>query len=318
MIDKIKNKINLQTLRKFKKNKVPVAWITAYDLPLSRVAEHAGIDMVLIGDSGGMVQLGYLSTNSVTLDEMIMLAKAVRRGAKNTFIIGDMPQGCYEVSDEDAVRSALRFIKEAGCDAIKLEGGRRIASRIRAINNAGILVMGHLGLTPQSAGTFGGYRVQAKTVKSFEQNIEDAIILQEAGAFAILLEAMPPEPAGQIARQLEIPVYGIGAGNLVDGQLLIVHDLLGFYEEFRPWFAKCYIPEVIQTFSEHITEISDLKKLGIEKRKDGLLQICEFAIKKYIEEVKEGKFPNTDYNYGLKKEELEKLMTSSKWENISI
>jgi 3-methyl-2-oxobutanoate hydroxymethyltransferase len=313
MSDTKRNKINLQTLKKYKKNKIPIAWLTAYDFPISHIAEEAGIDMILVGDSGAMVQLGYNSTNPVTMDEMILLAKSVRRGAKNTFVIGDMPQGYYEISDEDSVRNALRFIKEAGCDAVKLEGGERMAPRIKAIDEAGILVMGHIGLTPQSAGVFGGYRVQAKTIKSFEQNLEDARALQDAGAFAILLEAMPPEPAGQIAGQIDIPVYGIGAGNLVDGQLLIAHDLLGFYNEFRPRFAKCYIPEIIQEFSEHIFAKDDLKKLGIEERKDGLLHICELAIKKYINDVKERNFPNADYNYLLKEDELKSLMKSTKW-----
>jgi len=313
MEDKKNNKINLRILKKYKRNKIPVAWTTAYDLPISFVAEQAGIDMILVGDSGAMVQLGYKSTNPVSMDEMIFLAKSVRRGAKNTFIIGDMPQGYYEISDEDAVRNAMRFIKEAGCDAIKLEGGARMSDRIRAISKAGILVMGHLGLTPQSASTFGGYRVQAKTIKSYEENLKDAFALQESGAFAILLEAMPSEPAGQIARQLEIPIYGIGAGKLVDGQLLIAHDLLGFYNEFRPWFAKCYVPEIIKEFLNHLMTNTDLKKLGIEKRKDGLLHICELAIKKYIEDVKTGLFPNENYIYELKENELNELITSVNW-----
>jgi 3-methyl-2-oxobutanoate hydroxymethyltransferase len=313
MDNKIKNKLNLHTIRNMKKKKIPLAWITSYDLPVSHTAEKAGIDMILVGDSGAMVQLGYNSTNSVTMDEMITLAKSVRRGAANTFVIGDMPQGSYEISDEDAVRNALRFIKESGCDAVKLEGGRRMASKIKAINDAGILAMGHIGLTPQSAGSFGGYRVQCKTLKSFEQNLDDAFALQEAGAFAILLEAMPAEPAGQIASQLEIPVYGIGAGNLVDGQLLIAHDLLGFYDKFRPWFAKCYVPEVVNNFTEIINANNDLKKSGFEERNDGLLLISELAIKKYIEDVKEGIFPDKQYSYELKENELVELLKSDKW-----
>ncbi len=313
MTDNIKPKINLQTLKTYKEKKIPVAWITAYDFPVSYIAEKSGIDMILVGDSGGMVQLGYKTTNSVTMDEMITLAKAVRKGAPNTFIIGDMPQGSYEVSDEDAVRNALRFVKEAGCDAIKLEGGKRVSSRLKAINDSGILAMGHLGLTPQSAGSFGGYRVQCKTIKSYEQNLDDALVLQEAGAFAILLEAMPPEPAGQIASQLKIPIYGIGAGNLVDGQLLIAHDLLGFYNDFRPHFAKCFIPEVINSFSENIFPISNLKKYGVEERNDGLLHISELAIRKYVEEVKSGLFPDLNYNYNLKENELNELINSNKW-----
>ena len=159
-----------------------------------------------------MVELGYSTTNPVTMDEMIQLAKAARRGAPNTFIVGDMPQGSYEVSDEEAVKNAMRFVKEAGCDAIKLEGGLRVASRIKAITNAGIVVVGHLGLTPQSTASFGGYRVQGKTIESFEETIKDAFIVQEAGAELLLLEAMPAESAEQVAKQLDIPVLGIGTG----------------------------------------------------------------------------------------------------------
>lgn len=308
-----KKKVTLLHLQQMKKKNEQVAWITAYDYPFSHCAEQAGIDMILIGDSGGMVQLGYQTTNPVTMDEMIHFAKAVRRGAPNTFIIGDMPQGAYEVSDEDAVRNALRFVKEAGCDAIKLEGGMRMAGRVHAIQRAGILTMGHLGLTPQSTATFGGYRVQGKTVKSFEDTLKDAKSLQDAGAFAILLEAMPSEPAGQICKQLDIPIYGIGAGNMCDGQLVIMHDLMGFYQPFRPWFAKCYVPEVIDEYRQYLTTVEDIKQHGVETRKDGLLTIAEMAIRHYINEVKSGAFPNSKYVYPIKPEELEELKRSLKW-----
>ena len=234
--------------KKMKKNGDPVTWITAYDLPFSQVAEKAGIDMILVGDSGGMVQFGYTTTNPVTMDEMIFMASSARRGAPHTFIVGDMPQGSYEACNKDAVRNAMRFMKEARSDAIKLEGGARVASQVRSIVDAGIPVIGHLGLTPQSTTSFGGYRVQGKTVKSFEETLSDALSLQDAGAFAILLEAMPSDPASQIAKQLDIPIYGIGAGGQVDGQLVIMHDLVGFYQSFRPWFAKCYIPDVLDDF----------------------------------------------------------------------
>lgn len=304
-----KNIVSLQKMKGIEK----VTWITAYDYPLSRCAQNAGIDMILIGDSGGMVQLGYPTTNPVTMDEMIHFSKAVHRGANDTFIVGDMPQGSYEVSDETAIQSALRFVKEAGCDCIKLEGGKRIAKRVRAIVDAGIPVIGHLGLTPQSTSTFGGYKVQGKTVKSFEQTIDDAFALKEAGAFSILLEAIPEEPAAQIAKQLSIPIYGIGAGINVDGQLVIMHDILGFYDQFRPWFAKCYIVDVLSNYSVYLSQIEDLKKHGRETRKDGLLQLVEMAIKKYIEDVKTGKFPDAEYTYPLKPEDLELLKQSLKW-----
>ena len=290
-----------------------VTWITSYDFPFSSVAEKAGIDMILVGDSGGMVQLGYQTTNPVTMDEMISMSKSVRRGAPNTFIIGDMPQGSYEVSDEDAVYNALRFIKESGCDAIKLEGGKRVCRRVRAISDAGILVIGHLGLTPQSTASFGGYRVQGKTIESFESTLDDALALQEAGVFSILLEAMPSESAGQITKQLTIPVYGIGAGSMVDGQLVIMHDLMGFYQPFRPWFAKCYIPVVAQEFISYLSGVEDIRKTGRDERRDGLLVLAEMAIKKYIEEVKGKDFPKEEYSYPLKENDLDILKTSSRW-----
>lgn len=308
-----KKKVTLLQLQKMKEKREQVAWITAYDFPFAYSAEQAGIDMILIGDSGGMVQLGYQTTNPVTMDEMIHFAKAVRRGAPNTFIIGDMPQGAYEVSDEDAVYNALRFVKEAGCDAIKLEGGQRMCDRVHAISRAGILTMGHLGLTPQSTATFGGYRVQGKSIKSFEDTLADALALQSAGAFAILLEAMPSEPAGQIRNQLHIPIYGIGAGNMCDGQLVIMHDLMGFYQPFRPWFAKCYIPEVIDEYRTYLSTLEDIKEHGIQTRKDGLLTIAEMAIRHYVKEVKEGTFPNSKYTYPIKQEELDELKKSEQW-----
>jgi 3-methyl-2-oxobutanoate hydroxymethyltransferase len=308
-----RDKISILKLTKMKKSKEPVVWVTAYDLPFSQAAEHAGVDMILVGDSGGMVHLGHSTTNPVTMDEMVILARAARRGAPNTFLIGDMPQGSYEPSDRDAVLNALRFVKEAGCDAVKCEGGLRMAGRVRAMVDAGILVMGHLGLTPQSTVCFGGYRVQGKTKTSFERTFEDAAALVEAGVFAILLEAIPAEPAGQIAQQFNVPVYGIGAGPCVDGQLLIMHDLVGFYQPFRPWFAKCYVPEVAGEFVRYLSGLGDLRKNGREHRRDGLLVLTEMAIDKYVSEVRTRKFPGTDFTYPLKPEELAELKTSKYW-----
>lgn len=308
--DNKKKKLGIFDFNRMKKNGDPLAWITAYDLPFAHAAEKAGIDMILVGDSGGMVQLGYPTTNPVTMDEMIVLASAARRGAPNTFLIGDMPQGSYEPSEQHAVLNSLRFIKEAGCDAIKLEGGKRMAGKVRAMVDAGILVVGHLGLTPQSTQSFGGYRVQGKTKESFESTLMDAFELQEAGAVAILLEAMPTEPAEQIAKQLEIPIYGIGAGNKVDGQLIIMHDLMGFYQPFRPWFAKCYIPSVIQEFAAYIASLENIKEAGRDHRMDGLLALAEMAIGKYIEEVKNKIFPEEDYIYPIKEEQLKSIRES--------
>ena len=309
----MKKKLNLKSLQKMKAIGEPITWITAYDLPFASAAENAGIDMILVGDSGGMVQLGYETTNPVTMDEMIVLAKSARRGAPNTFIVGDMPQGSYEISKEKAVENAMRFVKEAGCDAIKLEGGRRVIDKVKAIVDAGILVVGHLGLTPQSTSSFGGYNVQGKSLKSFDETMDDALALQEAGVMALLLEAMPSAPAAQIAKQLDIPVLGIGAGNEVDGQLIIMHDMMGFYQSFRPWFAKCYVPDVINEFAAGLKNVEDMKQYGREHRKDGLFAIAEMAIAKYVEEVKARQFPCEEYIYPIKEEQLAEIKQSKYW-----
>jgi 3-methyl-2-oxobutanoate hydroxymethyltransferase len=224
-----------------------------------------------------------------------------------------MPQGSYEPSERDAVINALRFIKEAGCDAVKCEGGKRVTKQIKVMVDAGILVMGHLGLTPQSAASFGGYRVQGKTAKSFNEVMEDALALQESGVFAILLEAMPSEPAEQIAKQLDIPIYGIGAGSMVDGQLVIIHDLMGFYQPFRPWFAKCYIPEVAKGFADYIVSLDDHRQVGREHRRDGLLVLAEMAVLKYIEDVKNKVFPGEEYSYAIGDKQLALLKKSEYW-----
>lgn len=299
--------------KQMKKRQEPITWITAYSYPMAKAAEAAEVDMILVGDSGGMVELGYQTTNPVIMDEMIQLAKAARKGAPNTFIVGDMPQGSYEVSDEEAVRNAMRFVKEAGCDAIKLEGAKRMLNRIKAISQSGIIVVAHLGLTPQSTTSFGGYRVQGKTLESFEETIIDSKDVEDAGASLLLLEAMPQESAEQVAKQLKIPVLGIGTGEKVDGQLIIMHDLLGFYPDFRPWFAKCFIPQVIDKYKEQISSQSDLKKYGIDTRADGLNFLVTLAIKEYVDEVKSRKFPNTDYNYPIKEEELNQIRNSKLW-----
>jgi len=292
-----RNKLNLLELIKMKQNREPVVWITAYDFPFAYVSEQAGVDMILVGDSGGMVQLGHRTTNPVTMDEMIILSNAARRGAPDTFIVGDMPQGSYEVSDE----------------AVKLEGGRRVATRVRAMTDAGILVIGHLGLTPQSATSFGGYRVQGKTLESFESTIEDSLALEESGAVALLLEAIPTEPAGQVALALAIPVLGIGAGNKLDGQLVIMHDVVGFYQAFRPLFAKCYIPQVASRFLDHVSKFPDIRQMGREERNDGLMMLTEMAVEEYVAEVREGLFPSSEYCYEIQPDDLDNLRRSKLW-----
>jgi 3-methyl-2-oxobutanoate hydroxymethyltransferase len=267
--------------RRMKKDGEQVAWVTAYDFPMASFAEQAGMDMILVGDSLGMVTLGYSSTIPVTMEDCISHCQAVRRGAPNTWVIGDMPFMSYQKSDEQAVENAGRFLKEADMDCVKLEGGRRVASRIKAITDAGILVMGHIGLTPQSSGQLGGFKAQGRDVASARELIKDAIVVQQAGAFSLLLEAVPPELTRFIRDKLEIPVYSIGAGHC-DGQLLICGDMLGLFQAFTPKFVKQY---------------ANVAEIEIN------------AFKEYIHDVKTGKFPTDDHVYHIKDsiEDFEKL-----------
>jgi 3-methyl-2-oxobutanoate hydroxymethyltransferase len=218
----------------------PLVMITAYDYPSAKVAEDAGVDLVLVGDSAAMTVLGYPSTVPVSLDEMLMLASAARRGLTTPFLVGDLPFGSYEESNEKAIRTAQRFIKEAGCDAVKLERGGSSVERARAIVDAGIPVMGHVGLTPQTATALGGYRSQGRTADRALEVCKDALALQEAGCFAIVFEAIPSAVTELIMPRLEIPVIGIGAGPTTDGQVLVFHDLLGIYDGHAARFVKRY------------------------------------------------------------------------------
>ncbi len=274
-------KKSILDLYKMKKAGEKVAWITAYDYPTAMFAEAAGMDMLLIGDSLGMVTLGYSGTVPVTMEDCISHCQAVRRGAPKTFLIGDMPFGSYQGSDEQAVNNAVRFLKEADVDSIKLEGGVRIQSRIRAITDAGIAVFGHIGLTPQSSGQLGGFKAQGRDVKNARGVIEDALAVQEAGAMALLVEAVPPELTKFIAEKLDIPVYSIGAGDC-DGQLLISSDMVGKFQAFTPKFVKVYA---------------------------NVAEMETNAYKEYIKDVKEGVFPSDEYVYHITDpiEEFEKL-----------
>ena len=218
----------------------PIAMVTAYDYPSAQVAEEAGVDVVLVGDSGAMTVLGYPSTVPVTLDELLMLASAVRRGLSTPLLVGDMPFGSYEVSNEQAIANSQRFIKEAGCDAVKLERGGTSVERARAIVAAGIPVMGHVGLTPQTATALGGYRSQGRTAQRGLEVMHDAIGLEEAGCFAIVFEAIPAALTELIMPRMHIPVIGIGAGAATDGQVLVFHDLLGIYDGHAARFVKRY------------------------------------------------------------------------------
>jgi 3-methyl-2-oxobutanoate hydroxymethyltransferase len=229
--------------RLFEKKRLgePIVMVTAYDFPSARAAEDAGVDLVLVGDSGAMTVLGYPSTVAVELEELLVLARATRRGLRNPFLIGDLPFGSYEVSDEQAVRTAFRFVKEAGCDAVKLEGGGPVSvARARAIVQSGIPVMGHVGLTPQTSTALGGYRAQGRTAQAAERIAREAVALQEAGCFALVFEAIPSAVASQLMERMEIPVIGIGAGPDTDGQVLVFHDLLGIREGLGARFVKRY------------------------------------------------------------------------------
>jgi 3-methyl-2-oxobutanoate hydroxymethyltransferase len=258
----------------------PITYITSYDYPTATFAEKAGMDMILVGDSLGMCVYGYEGTMPVTMDMMIVHTEAVRRGAPNTFVIGDMPFLSYQTTDEAAVENAGRFYKEARVDAIKLEGGVRVASRIRAIVEAGMLVMGHIGLTPQSSSQLGGFKAQGRTLDSAKAQVEDALAVQEAGAAMILLEAIPSEVSGYIRDLLSIPVLSIGAGPHCDGQILIVSDMLGVFEAFTPKFVKRY---------------AEIAKISTE------------ALTAYVQDVRKKAFPEPRHIYPMIPEELTKF-----------
>ena len=233
-------KVTVATLAALRARDQKAVFVTAYDYPTAVYADRAGVDMLLVGDSAAMTVLGLPTTVGITLDEMLVFTRAVCRGAKRAFVVGDLPFLSYQPSDEAAIRSGGAFIA-AGCDAVKCEGGTRIAPRVRALTDAGIAVMGHLGLTPQSLGQLGGYRVQGKTLAAVERLTADALALQEAGAFSVLLEAVPAEAAAYVRERVDILVYGIGAGPGVDGQLVISNDALGnFVGDIRPRFVKRY------------------------------------------------------------------------------
>jgi len=253
-----RKKVSINDLYRKKAEGEKVSWLTCYDFPTAQFQEAAGIEMILVGDSMGMCVYGYQSTVPVTMDQCIVHADAVRRGAPTAFVMGDMPFMSYQESDQVAVANAGRFLKEANVDAIKLEGGIRTVSRIRAIVDAGIVVCGHIGLTPQSSGQLGGHLAQGRTADSAELVIKDALAVQEAGAHLLLLEAVPPELSSFVTRKLRIPVYGIGAGPDTDGQLLIVSDVVGQFQAFTPKFVKkyCDVAQVyIEAFSAYIKDV---------------------------------------------------------------
>jgi len=253
-----RKKVTTLTFRQKKERGEPISMLTAYDYPTALAMDQAGIDSILVGDSLAMVVLGYENTLPVTMDEMLHHARAVARGAKSALLVGDMPFMSYQVSVEDAVRNAGRFLKEAGMDAVKLEGGHERADTVRAITSAGIPVMGHIGLTPQSIHQLGGFRAQGKTARAAKRLLEDALILEEAGCFSLVLESVPARLARLISERLSIPTIGIGAGAGCDGQVLVAHDLLGLFDRFTPKFVKQYANlngEMTRAFNEYIADV---------------------------------------------------------------
>jgi 3-methyl-2-oxobutanoate hydroxymethyltransferase len=270
-------KLPLPELVEMKRRGERIVMITAYDAPAALLADEAGVELILVGDSAAQVMLGHESTIPVTLDEMIFITRAVTRTARRPLVIGDMPFGTYEVSDEQAVTSAIRLVKEGGADLVKLEGAGRMVSRVRAIAESNIGVMAHVGLTPQSATKLGGFRAQGRTAGAALKLHEDALALQEAGAFALVLEAVPSPVATRITESLEIPTIGIGAGAGCDGQVLVWHDLLGMYHGHTPRFVKRY------------AEIAD--EIGA-------------ALGEYVAEVRSGAFPDEQHTYTIPDDEL--------------
>ncbi len=261
----------------------PIVMVTAYDHPSALVVDQAGVDVVLVGDSAANNVLGYADTVPVTVEELLMLAAAVCRGLETALMVGDLPFGSYEASDAQAIATAHRFVKEAGCDAVKLEGGGAMAERARAIVRAGVPVMGHVGLTPQTATALGGYRAQGRTAERARKVLEDAESLQEAGCFAIVFEAIPAEVTDLIMAHMEVPIIGIGAGPSTDGQVLVLHDLLAIHDGFKPKFVKQYA----SVKAEMLRGVRD-----------------------YAEDVRTRAFPGPEHTYGIAPEEIDRLRAS--------
>lgn len=267
-----------------KLNKEPITMLTAYDYQFARLIDKAGADMILVGDSLGMVVLGYDSTVPVTMEEMLHHARAVSRGTEKAFVVGDMPYMSYQISVEEAIRNAGRFLKEAGCHGVKLEGGQEMAETVMAITRAGIPVVGHIGLTPQTATALGGYKVQGADVETAQRLLKDAVALSQAGAFAIVLECIPTELAKHITETIAIPTIGIGAGPFCDGQVLVTHDLLGIFDKFTPRFVKKYA---------------------------NLAPVIKDALAAFLNDVRTGNFPDADHSFEGGKDLIHMLQKAS-------
>ncbi len=283
------HKITVSDIVRSKEDNTKISVVTCYDYSTALIAEKAGIDILLVGDSGGMVSLGYDKTIPVTMREMLMMARAVSRGASTPFLVGDMPFMSFNVSKEQAIKNAGRFVKDAGMDAVKIEGGSKFQDTIRAITDAGIPVMGHIGLTPQTAPLWSGYRMQGTTSALGRDLLLDAQALSDAGAFSIVLEMVTDQVAELISKNIDIPTIGIGSGPSCDGQVLVIHDILGLYDKFLPRFAKRYA------------------NLG-----DEILS----ALRTYRTEVVGGKFPNKSHTSKMDSQEFRKLISLLKKEGL--
>jgi 3-methyl-2-oxobutanoate hydroxymethyltransferase len=281
-------KLPLTDLANMKSRGERIVMVTAYDYPGGRLADAAGVDIVLVGDSAAMTVLGHESTVPATMDEMVMLTRAAARGARRPLVVADMPFGSFQISDEDAVQNAVRFVKEADADAVKVEGAGPTVSRVLALVGAGIPVMGHIGLTPQSATMLGGFRAQGRTAAKARQLLEDARTLEQAGCFALVLEAVPAPVAARITETLAIPTIGIGSGRGCDGQVLVYHDLLGLYQGKSPRFVKRYA-ELAATIQE--------------------------ALEQYAADVRSGSFPEDEHTYSIPDEELASFLSGLRAES---
>jgi 3-methyl-2-oxobutanoate hydroxymethyltransferase len=281
-------KLPLTDLADMKSRHERIVMVTAYDYPSGRLADAAGVDIVLVGDSAAMTVLGHDSTVPATMDEMVMLTRAAARGARRPLVVADMPFGSFQTSDEDAVRNAVRFVKEAGADAVKVEGAGPTVSRVLALVGAGIPVMGHIGLTPQSATMLGGFRAQGRTAAKARQLLEDGRTLAEAGCFSIVLEAVPAPVAARITESLSVPTIGIGSGPDCDGQVLVYHDLLGLYQGKSPRFVKRYAELAVAT---------------------------EDALERFAADVRSGAFPGEEHTYSIPEEELAEFLSGSRAES---
>ncbi|MGE5849282.1 MAG: 3-methyl-2-oxobutanoate hydroxymethyltransferase [Candidatus Methylomirabilota bacterium] len=268
----LRDKITIRTLRRMKAQGEKITMLTAYDYPTARAVDEAGIDVILVGDSVGMVVLGYPTTLPVTMDDMVHHCRAVARGVSRALLVGDLPFMSYQVSREDALRNAGRLVKEGGAEAVKLEGGQEVLGAVEAMVAAGIPVMGHLGLTPQSYHQMGGYRIQGRTAEAADRLLKDAGALERAGVFSVVLEGIPAEVAKRVSEAVSVPTIGIGAGPSCDGQVLVTHDMLGLHEDLSPKFVKRY---------------AQGRRLFLE------------AMRQYRDEVRSGTFPGPEHSYGL-------------------